>query len=102
MSIINLTPHAIHIGERTFQASGAVARCTETTRTETWYYGIELVVKEYGAVTDLPDDDGETLYIVSMMVRQALPHRHDLASPGDLVRDADGKIVGAKNLAVNP
>lgn len=99
--IINLTPHAIHVGEFTFEPSGTVARCQETTEKAGMFEGLELVRKAYGVVTDLPDEKPGTLLVVSMMVRQALPLRQDLASPGDLIRDADGKIIGAKNLVVN-
>jgi hypothetical protein len=99
--IINLTPHAIHLPTVTIEPSGTVARCQEITVQAGTFEGTALVRKEYGQVTDLPAPEDGVLYIVSMMVRLALPDRTDLASPGDLVRDASGQIVGAKNLAVN-
>ena len=101
MKFINLTPHAINLPGLTVPASGNVARCKEVTLAGGEWNGVELVVKKFGEVTDLPEPDAGTMYIVSMMVRQALPERNDLASPGDLTRDAQGQITGAKNLAIN-
>jgi hypothetical protein len=61
--------------------------------------GIQLVRKSYGSV-DLPPETGD-IYIVSNIVRQAFPDRKDLASPGDLIRDENGIVIGCKNLIVN-
>jgi hypothetical protein len=52
---------------------------------------------EFGRVTGLPEDTGEIL-IVSLAVRQALPQRTDLYSPGELVRDEKGRVVGCRGL----
>jgi hypothetical protein len=111
--IINLTPHAVTIlawcqtldGDTVIPPSGQVARCEEVTNPngmiETEFGQIEFVQKSFGAVVGLPEQEPGTYLIVSMMVRQALPERKDLLSPGDLVRDTSGKIVGCKNLACN-
>lgn len=103
MNIINLTPHAIHLPNRTIEPSGQVARCQEWTLPAGTFDGIVLIRREYGAVEELPEyvHKSGNLYIVSMMVRQALPERIDLASPGDLIRDESGQIIGCKNLVVN-
>ena len=63
--------------------------------------GIALSRVTFGEVTGLPDPVEGTLYIVSALVRSALPARTDLASPGDLVRDAAGAVIGCKGLIVN-
>ena len=112
MNYVNLCPHAIHIcGEdgsivRTIEPSGTVARCNEASR----YLGsnppddIPLILRKYGAVDGLPNEQDwppTILFIVSNMVRQALPERLDIASPGDAVRDDQGRIIGVKNLIVN-
>ena len=99
--IINLTPHEIHLPDRVIPPSGTVPRCVELTVDSGDFDGVAVVCRSYGAVSDLPEPTEGTLYIVSMLVRLACPDRHDLASPGDLVRDRDGKIIGAKNLVVN-
>lgn len=101
MNIINLTPHEIHLPDRNVLPSDFVARCNEVTKDAGEFDGVKLIRREYGDVYGLPDPVADTLYIVSLLVRQALPERKDLASPGDLVRDGDGKIVGAKNLVIN-
>lgn len=102
---INLTPHEIRIGDRVIPPSGKVARCEEITTPAGTFDGVELINRKYGQVHGLPEPGAKkfdgTFYIVSAMVRMALPDRIDLASPGDLVRDETGKIVGCKNLVVN-
>lgn len=102
---VNLTPHEIKIPEAgiILPPSGKVARCVETTVSLGTVEGIPLVNKEYGQTTDLPPEDPEceTIYIVSAMVRQALPQRRDLASPGDLIRNSEGLVIGCRNLVVN-
>jgi hypothetical protein len=99
--IINLTPHVVHIEDRDFEPSGTIARCAEVTGYGGTFDGVMLVTKSFGEVENLPDPVNGVMYIVSMLVRSACPDRHDLASPGDLVRDDKGNIVGCKNLAVN-
>ena len=101
MQFVNLTPHAIHLPGLTVEPSGAVARCKESTIVVGHFGGVDLTVKEYGQVEGLPEPKENTMYIVSMLVRLGCPDRRDIASPGDLVRDDKGQIIGAKNLAVN-
>lgn len=99
--LVNLTQHAINLPDRSIEPSGTVARCAEVTAEAGAFDGVSLVRRSYGAVSDLPDPQPNTLYIVSMLVRLACPNRTDLASPGDLVRDEAGKIIGCQNLVVN-
>ena len=101
MKIINLTPHAIKLPNVTIEPSGYVARCEEVTECVGDIDGIETVTKKYGNVQGLPGKEQGTIYIVSMLVRQALSYREDLFSPGDLVRDNEGNITGCLNLVTN-
>jgi hypothetical protein len=101
MKIINLTPHAIKLPNKTIEPSGKVARCEEITHPVTIIDGIEIVSKEYGEVQDLPEWALGMVYIVSFMVRDALPDRKDLLSPGDLIRNDKGEIIGCSNLVQN-
>ena len=39
-------------------------------------------------------------YIVSQMVKSALPNRKDLLVPADVVRDKQGNILGCKTLGI--
>ena len=55
----------------------------------------------YGAVVGLPEEQDGVLYIVSGLVRAALPDRKDLASPAKLVRNDKGEIVGCEALEIN-
>jgi hypothetical protein len=91
----------MHIGDRSFPASGMIARCAESTTPAGEFAGLPLVHRAYGAVENLPHPAPDTLYIVSALVREAVPWRTDVASPGDMLRDAEGRILGCTNLIVN-
>ncbi len=103
MPIINLTPHTIRIinsETHEIQSSGTV-RISEVTIPVGEFEGISLVKKTYGKAEGLPEPTKGMLYIVSAMVRAAYPERNDLASPGDLIRDDAGNVIGCRNLVVN-
>lgn len=100
--IINLTPHEINIhladgSIRSIPSSGE-ARVASTSTPLPPFDGVPLVRNTYGAVTGLPAFVEGTLLIVSAMVASALPYRTDLASPGALVRDPEGRIIGCRTL----
>ncbi len=94
---VNLTPHAINIGDKTIPPSGQVARCTEITETVGYPYGVPLVRKKYGEIVGLPESVPGTYYIVSALVMTAV-RRYDVVCPGNPVRDGEGKIVGCQAL----
>jgi len=101
-TFVNLTPHPIDIvGLAAIPPSGAVARCAVTSVLFGGHGGAVLIRATYGAVVGLPDPLPGVMYLVSGLVRAAVPTRDDVASPGDLVRDSDGNITGCKNLVVN-
>lgn len=102
MNIVNLTPHPVNLPGLTIPASGRVARSKEFTCALGSVDGIDIINRWYGETVDLPEPEPDTLFIVSMIVREANPDRLDLASPGDPVRDYAGEVIGAKNLVVNP
>lgn len=100
-TFINLTPHDVHVrntsGEIiTFPRSGTIARCAENIVTDGRIDGFNIYHKEYGDVIDLPDEQPDTLYIVSYMILQRLPDRVDLFAPGLLLRDDNGVIIGCE------
>ncbi len=99
MQIVNLTPHAVQVGAKSFPPSGNLARCEETWQSETETDGVNFLVGFKYGKTNLPPADGETLYIVSLPVALAEPNRTDLLIAAGQIRDSDGKIVGAKGLA---
>lgn len=102
MKIINLTPHAVTIGDRTIQPSGTVARVSQRNTPVGDFDGIPLVVGTYGDTVGLPDQQEGVFFIVSALLRVANPNRRDIGSPADLVRNAEGQIVGCLALEVNP
>lgn len=107
--LINLTPHALKVfaadGKtlvKEILASGTVPRCQQVNTLLKEEEGVGFYATSYGEVVGLPEPKKDTLLIVSFMVRQALPERKDLLSPGDLVRDESGQIIGCKGFFVNP
>ena len=106
MNIINLTPHALNLiadsKTITIQLSGQVARCSvDRVQVDTVTIdGVTIPVNrtQFGAVTDLPDPQPNTVFIVSSLVAQAVS-RADVLAVDDTVRDDQGRIVGARALA---
>lgn len=103
MEIRNLTPHEVRVvlgngNVLTFPASGEVARVASQTVQVDQLGAIPVVHLVFGDVVGLPDPEDEVINIVSSLVRAACPQRGDLLSPGELVRDEKGAVVGCKNL----
>lgn len=63
--------------------------------------GVDIYENVYGEVTGLPEFEEGVYYVVSAMVRQALPHRKDLLSPGQLIRNEAGQPIGCLGLVRN-
>ena len=108
MKIVNLTPHQLMVfdaaGESllaTIEPTAPAARCSTKSETAGQVNGLPLFTTSYGEVADLPEQQADTMLVVSLVVRQACPDRKDLASPGELLRDANGQPRGCKGLAVN-
>jgi len=105
-TLVNLTPHTLNIitegGTVTIPPSGKVVRVA-TAVTElplVFFNGVEILLKEtlFGEVEGLPEPAADTILIVSALVRAAAPEREDLFSPGDLVRDEKGNVIGCGSL----
>ena len=107
MTIVNLTPHALSliVGPETVTVppSGTVARVTVTREPAgaVTVDGVQVPLYRttYGAVEGLPDPQPDTLYVVSALVASAARGRDDLVVPDDLVRDEQGRVIGARGLA---
>lgn len=102
--IINLTPHVVSIGSMHIEPSGQVARAS-VTETEAGSIAaecgdIQIFTTILGMVVGVPAPVCGTVYIVSTLVRLALPGRPDLASPYGLVRDGAGAVIGCRGLEV--
>ena len=110
MRIVNLTPHALNLMPSgptgpvvTIPPSGQVARCAvDRVQVDTVTVdGISVPVNQtwFGEVSDLPDPQPDTIYVVSALAAQAVPDRPDVFIVDDAVRDDQGRIIGARALA---
>lgn len=104
MRFINLTPHDIKVvladgSVRELPRSGSVARVSTTRAEGPTLDGIPTVETSFGAVEGLPAPAPDTAYIVSGMVAARTGDRADVFAPGELVRDADGNVVGCRGLS---
>lgn len=107
----NLTPHEVKIYKLNgtvpdldvvIKASKIIARVScEYIKVDKKVDGIDLYRPVFGEVTGLPDYEEGTYLLVSAMVREALPLRQDLVSPGQLLRDNDGNVIGYLGLVGN-
>jgi hypothetical protein len=95
--IINLTPHTIRILSETgitreFESRGC-ARCAIVYSDSSSIDGVPVSLVTYGKVGGLPDPQEGVYYIVSSLIKSALPFRKDLLVPLDLVYQAqDGSL----------
>jgi hypothetical protein len=62
--------------------------------------GTPLTKTGFGDVEGLPEYKSGTYYIVSQIVKNALPKRWDLLVPAEVVRDSRGTIIGCKSLGI--
>lgn len=101
--IVNLTPNTVNIitndMEMAIKSSGVV-RCSQKNTPICTIDGIPITATTYGEVEGLPDYEDGIYYIVSRLVMDSCPNRKDLLAPNELIRDAEGKIVGCKSLSV--
>jgi len=105
MALINLTPHMVNIvfpdgSVREIPASGQVARLAVKTVMVGDIDGIPLTKSVFGEPEGLPESAPGTLYIVSQLIKSALPKRADLVVPNEAVRDNQGRIVGCRSLGI--
>lgn len=105
--LVNLTPHEIRLlpeagGEVVVPPSGEVARCAVERRVigHALCDGVMVPLHRtvFGAVQGLPAPMVGIVYVVSALVAQAA-RRPDVVSVDDAVRDAEGRVVGARALA---
>jgi hypothetical protein len=99
MRLINCTQHPITLCGVVIPPSGMVPRVTEREEEfgtiEVEGVPIPLVTKTYGEPVGLPDPELGVRLIVSSMVKAACPDRADLVAPARLVRDEQGRVIGA-------
>lgn len=99
-TIINLTPHAIHLNDgRSFNPSGNVARVSAQFTPNSNIDGVETFQQVFGEVENLPQPELNTFFIVSAIVLEAARRsgRTDVVAPATghplCVRNDKGHIV---------
>lgn len=106
--VINLTPHTCRVigeGDEVVAEYPSQGNCRVASNFETVgeLDGHPVLKTTYGETEGLPSPDGETTYIVSMVVAMANPNRNDIVSPNtspqSVVRDASGNIVGVRSFS---
>lgn len=101
---MNLTPHPVNLirdGQivATWLPGGTAARiterCTPHQEVQDSDTGVTVPISEieYLGITGLPEEDRDTIYLVSRVTAQASP-RADLVFPADEQRDKNGTIIG--------
>jgi hypothetical protein len=106
MKIVNMTPHPLTLvgnnGTLNVPVSGQVARLAVTRQilAPVTVDGVELPVNcpVLGDIVGLPDPQTGVILVVSALVAEAA-ERLDVMSPGELLRDENGGIIGAKGLS---
>lgn len=104
-TIINITPHPLNIkvGEETLTIppSGVIARLSVTHESQPSINidGVEVPVykTKFGPIENLPKPQKGFYYVASALVANAA-NRSDVLSPGELIRDNQGNVIGAKGL----
>lgn len=107
----NLTPHEVCIYDMigttpdlnlVIEAGEEVARVScEYVKVDKKVEGVDLYRTVFGEVTGLPAYEEGVYLLVSAMVREALPLRKDLVSPGQLLRNDEGNVIGCLGLVGN-
>lgn len=105
MTIVNKTPHAVNIVDqngqvvRTYEKGDSQIRLAVNTVQDTPLAdGTPTSRTNFGEPEGLSDFQEGTFYIVSQLVKSALPDRTDLLVPAEVVRDEKGNIIGCKSL----
>lgn len=103
MPLLNLTPHEVTVFVdgvgvvRRYPAAARPVRVPVTRVRVGLVDGVPLVRQHYGRAA-LPEERPGIWYIVSALVAAVHPERRDLLVPTDLVRSADGTVIGCRAL----
>jgi hypothetical protein len=98
---INLTPHDVNVVRHSDQevvkipSYGIVSRVREVVVTEKLMDDFRFTMKEPGEIINLPEPQENTYFIVSAQVAEKA-QRPDVISPGDLIRNDRGEVIGCK------
>lgn len=102
---VNLTPHpvTIHLDGKwlNINPGGEPARVEVEQKKIGEVAGMPIMLNSYGEITSLPDPKNGVIYIVSLIVRQALGEsRPDVMAPdtGSTASRNDGRVIGVRQL----
>jgi len=104
--IINKCPHAVYLLNddgtilRVFAKSNGMIRVSKKDEDIGFIDGIPISRTEWGKTTSVPEEVIGTFYIVSQLVKNALPKRKDLLVPKGAVRDDKGNVIGCTRLDI--
>jgi len=107
MKLVNLTPHPLSLST----ASGSIIKLPKSVNparlavtrhrledvTLNTGETLEVNISQLGEIENLPEPQEGVVYVVSALVADSAS-RGDVMSPGELLRDGEGNIVGAKGL----
>lgn len=104
MTLVNLCPHPVKIvtprGVLDLPQAGPPARLLYLDDEEE-IFDFGLLKRTKFTAVELPDPQPDTLFVVSTLVRIAHPHRMDLVSPYDLIKDEDDRTYACLALMAN-
>lgn len=108
MKIINKTPHAVYIMDekksvlKMFPKSKGMIRVKEITKVVGNIENIPITTTNWLEANDVPPFQDGIYYIVSQLVKNALPERTDLLVPKGAIRDDEGNVIGCTHLDLGP
>lgn len=105
MKFINLTPHEINVVKEngevvSFPPSIEPARVNQTFSHVETIDGIKMFASKLDKVFCLPKREENAIYIVSAMVKEREMSRYDLVSPGKLIRNDKGQVIGCEGFII--
>ncbi len=104
--IINKTPHQVYLLKkdhsvlRVFPKSNGMIRVKETITDLEPIDGIPISSTSWSETIDVPEYVEGIYYIVSQLVKNAMPDRKDFLVPKGAVRDDKGTVIGCTSLDI--
>lgn len=107
VQLVNLTPHPINIviGQAMIALPAAdrparlVGDSEQAGPISVEGSEVPVMIYRYASVDDLPAEQEGVRYVVSQLVLDFAQDRTDLLTPTELVRDAQGNVIGCRALA---
>lgn len=104
MTFVNLTPHEVTILRQNEDPlvlpSEGIARLKEQQTLVKIENNVKIFKTEYLETENLPKEQENTIYIVSMLVAQQNSNRKDITYPAKLIRDDKGVVIGCEGLNI--